>query len=124
MYAPRFPKLQTEGWFVVLCVEDKDEIVAIKRLGWSTSDVSKGQNRNQGGRVSARTMMKLPTEEDGTLKDGRKVDIWVVSDGYLGMVYKIRGLEIPDAPKIVDDGKKDKPGDGKELGGSSAKMAG
>jgi antiviral helicase SLH1 len=124
MYAPRFPKLQTEGWFVVLCVEDRDEIVAIKRLGWDTGDASKGQNRNQGGRVSARAVIKLPIEEDGTLKDGRKVDVWVVSDGYLGMVYKIKGVEIPDAPKIVDYGKKDKPGDGKELGGSSAKMAG
>ena len=124
MYAPRFPKSQTEGWFVVLCVEDKDEIVAIKRVGWNVGDGQKGQNRNQGGRVSARALIKLPTEEDGTLKDGRKVDVWVVSDGYLGMVYKIKGVEIPDAPKIVDDGKKDKPVDGKDLGGgSSAKIA-
>jgi len=74
--------------------------------------------------VSARALIKLPTEEDGTLKDGRKVDVWVVSDGYLGMVYKIKGVEIPDAPKVVDDGKKDKPVDGKDLGGgSSAKIA-
>jgi antiviral helicase SLH1 len=37
------------------------------------------------------------------------------------MVYKIKGVEIPDAPKVVDDGKKDKPGDGKDIGSSSAK---
>ena len=73
--------------------------------------------------MSARALIKLPTEDDGTLKDGRKVDVWVVSDGYLGVVYKIKGVEIPDAPKVVDDGKKDKPVDGKGLGGSSAKMA-
>ena len=71
--------------------------------------------------MSARALIKLPTEEDGTLKDGRKVDVWVVSDGYLGIVYKIKGVEIPDAPKVVDDGKKDKPVDSKDIGSSSAK---
>jgi antiviral helicase SLH1 len=119
MYAPRFPKLQTEGWFVVLCMEDKDEIVAIKRVGWNTGDNQKGQNGNQARRVSARAVIKLPMEEDGTLKDGRKFDVWVVSDGYLGVLYKIKAVEVPNAPRVVDDGKKEKPVDGKPVGGSS-----
>lgn len=42
-----------------------------------------------------------------------------MSDGYLGMTYKIKGVEIPDAPKVVDDGKKEKPRDEK-VGGSSS----
>jgi antiviral helicase SLH1 len=42
------------------------------------------------------------------LSDGRKFDVWVVSDGYVGMVYKVKGIEIPDPPKVVDDGEKEK----------------
>ncbi len=121
MYAPRFPKSQTEGWFVLLCREDTDEIVAIKRVGWHAGDSGdrKGRGRGvgSGGRVSTRAVMKLPGEENGQYRDGRKVDVWVVSDGYLGVVYKIKGLEVPDAPRVVDDAKKDK-GKGKEVEGS------
>ncbi|KAK4126252.1 Sec63-domain-containing protein [Parathielavia appendiculata] len=34
IYAPRFPKPQTEGWFVVVCDAAKDEVLAVKRVGW------------------------------------------------------------------------------------------
>jgi antiviral helicase SLH1 len=119
MYAPRFPKGQNEGWFVVLCDSARDEIVAIKRVGWSSS--SSGRNGGNGkgkgsipARPSARAVIKFAENEDGTYSDGRKVDVWVVSDGYLGTVYKVEGVKVPDAPKVVGDGGKDgKKGDGK-----------
>jgi len=109
MYSPRFPKPQNEAWFVILCDETKDEIMAIKRVGWSAG--SKGEKYFQG---NARTVMKLPGAEGGGYKDGRKVDVLVVSDGYVGMVYKVLGVEIPDVPKVKDDGGKDGKAKGNE----------
>ncbi|RDL31450.1 p-loop containing nucleoside triphosphate hydrolase [Venustampulla echinocandica] len=106
IYAPRFPKPQTEGWFVLLCKEESDEIIAIKRVGWNTSN--SGGNRRRG--PSARAVIKLPEDEDQFIgKNEKKMDVWVVSDGYLGMVYKIMGVEIPSAPRVEGfDVKKEK----------------
>ncbi|KAL3420146.1 activating signal cointegrator 1 complex subunit 3, partial [Phlyctema vagabunda] len=107
IYAPRFPKPQTEGWFVILCRENKDDIVAIKRLGWSIvsgKGQGGGKGNGNGARVNAKAVIKLPDVGE----TGRKYDVLVVSDGYVGMVYKIQGVEIPDAPKInpaYDSGK-------------------
>ncbi|KAH8587559.1 Sec63 Brl domain-containing protein [Bisporella sp. PMI_857] len=112
MYAPRFPKSQNEAWFVILCDEAKDEILGIKRVGWSAG--SKGEKFAES---NARTTLKFPEEEGGGFKDGRKVDVWVASDGYLGMLYKVDNIEVPDAPRVGDDsGKKDK-GDGPRVAG-------
>ena len=109
MYAPRFPKSQTEGWFVILCNADKDEIIAIKRVGWnSRKDEGVLTSNMKGARPNARAVIKFPEEEYGGFKDGRRFDVWAVSDGYLGMIYKIDGVEIPDVPKVVDDGKKER----------------
>jgi antiviral helicase SLH1 len=109
MYAPRFPKSQTEGWFVILCNADKDEIIAIKRVGWNSRKDEGGPTSNmKGARPNARALIKFPEEEHGGFKDGRKFDVWAVSDGYLGIIYKIDGVEIPDVPKVVDDGKKER----------------
>jgi antiviral helicase SLH1 len=109
IYAPRFPKPQQEGWFVLLCKEDKDEILAIKRIAWTTVGYGKGKPGGpQQGQLVAKAEIKFPDEGTGMLSDGRKFDVWVVSDGYVGMVYKVEGIEIPNAPKVVDDGKKEK----------------
>jgi antiviral helicase SLH1 len=110
MYAPRFPKSQTEGWFVILCREGSDEIIALKRVGITAEGGRGGGNR----RLSAKAEIKLPEDEEGGFKDGRKCDVWVVSDGYVGMMYKVTGLEIPDVPRVVDDGKKGKGKEGAE----------
>jgi antiviral helicase SLH1 len=103
IYAPRFPKSQTEGWFVILCKEATDEIIAIKRVGWSS-----GNKAARNKLESARTVIKFPEEESGGFKDGRKLDVWVASDGYMGMVYQVQSVEVPDVPKVTDDGKKEK----------------
>ncbi|RDW63887.1 putative ATP-dependent DNA helicase MER3 [Coleophoma crateriformis] len=113
IYSPRFPKPQNEGWFVVLCREDRDEIIAIKRVGWNptNSGDSNGKGKpkgfSNGARVSARAAIKLPEGDEATEQD-RKVDVLVVSDGYLGMMYKITGIQIPDVPKVdlIADGVK------------------
>jgi antiviral helicase SLH1 len=112
MYSPRFPKPQTEGWFVILGKEDTDEIIAIKRASWDSADSGdkrKGNSSMIGNRPIARAVIKFPEEEAGGFLDGRKVDVLVASDGYPGMLYKIGNIEIPDVPKVIDEsGKKDK----------------
>ena len=102
MYAPRFPKSQTEGYFVVLCKEASDEIVAIKRVGWNAGQKngnSGGASISRGGRQSARAQIKLPGGDED-ISEGRKMDVWVASDGYLGMLWKVKGVEIPDVPRV------------------------
>ncbi|TGO11321.1 hypothetical protein BTUL_0112g00110 [Botrytis tulipae] len=136
MYAPRFPKSQSEGWFVVLCSKGSDEVAAIKRLGWSapkTNLKGKGaQNGNAGNgdegkqntsvigigvKPQAKATLKFPgTEEgeEGNIMDGRVFDVWVVSDGYRGLIYKVEGVEVPDVMKVrVEDAGKGKDGKGK-----------
>ena len=117
IYAPRFPKSQTEGWFVILCKEATDEIIAIKRVGWNAGGGGKAQKNSQPKLGNARTVMKFPEEEDGGFKDGRKVDVWVASDAYVGMIYKIQSVEIPDVPKVPDAGMKEKASGRMEVAG-------
>ncbi|KAG9240989.1 Sec63 Brl domain-containing protein [Calycina marina] len=101
MYAPRFPKTQNEGWFVILCAAGGDEILGIKRAGWSSGSGS-------GVQGSARTTLQFNEAEEGGYAERRRVEVWVVSDGYVGVVYKVLGIEVPDVPKArADDlGKK------------------
>jgi len=106
IYAPHFPKPQSEGWFVILCSQASDEIIAIKRVGWSNGQGKKTGGPEAGSRPSARAVIKLPDGGSSASCGGRKIDVLVVSDGYLGMVYKIRGVELPDVPRVVNEGEK------------------
>lgn len=111
MYAPRFPKPQTEGFFVVVTERGGDEVVALKRVGWPSvggGGDQKGKGRVGGGsRPSTRVNVKLP-QSTGE----RVLDVRVVSDGYIGMVWKVEGVEVPAPPTVEgDDGKKKKGGD-------------
>jgi antiviral helicase SLH1 len=105
IYAPRFPKPQNEGWFIIVCDTGRDEILALKRVGW-------GQGTGVGSRPMAKSTIKLPQPEAGPGEVGavreRKVDVLVISDGYLGLLHRVDGIEIPAPPLVVDDGKKDK----------------
>ncbi|RYP81257.1 hypothetical protein DL769_002087 [Monosporascus sp. CRB-8-3] len=105
IYAPKYPKPQTEGWFVVVCDVAKGEILAVKRAGWSQGP---GQSVNVGARPTAKTVIKLPKpNRDGS---ARKVDVLVLSDAYVGMEYKVLGVDIPALPTVDDDLDKSKKG--------------
>jgi len=111
MFAPRFPKSQNEGWFVILCDEAKDEILGIKRASWSA-----GNQGNKTVQGTTRTTLKFSEEEGGGFKDGRRMQVLIVSDGYVGMLYKIGGIEVPDVPRVsVDDSGKKNPTGGGEV---------
>ncbi|KAG6039095.1 hypothetical protein E4U41_003292 [Claviceps citrina] len=91
LHAPRFPKPQTEGWFVLVADLPRDEVLAVKRLAWTSP--GPGTGTGQGTTPSARTVIRLPTPpEDG---QARKLDVLVVSDGYIGLEHRLLGVEIP-----------------------------
>lgn len=97
IYAPKFPKAQTESWFVIVADLAKDEVIAVKRVGWSAP----GRKRlEQGHYASARTTIKLPESADG---QARKLDVLVVSDAYIGLEHRIQGVDIPALPSVDDD---------------------
>lgn len=93
MYAPRFPKPQTEGFFLVVSTHGMNDVVALKRISWPTTE----QSRN----AKVMSTIKLPEHEAAM-----KLDIKVISDGYIGMMWILDGLEIPAAPAVVDEVKK------------------
>lgn len=96
IYAPKFPKPQTEGWFVLVGDIMRDEVIAVKRATWAAPGA---KSLGQSSTPSVKTVIKLPEAVGG---QARKVDILVVSDGYVGLEYKIEGLDIPGVP-MVDD---------------------
>ncbi|KAK3903913.1 putative helicase [Staphylotrichum tortipilum] len=113
IYAPRFPKPQSEGWFVVVGDLARDEVWAVKRVGWSPGVSGKGGRRavvEVGERPSARAVVKVPPLERETGGE-RKVDVLVLSDGYVGMEWTVEGVVLPAAP-VVDGGVVEKKGGG------------
>jgi antiviral helicase SLH1 len=109
VYAPRFPKPQNEGWFVVVGDLAADEVIAVKRVGWGQGP---GKTVGVGSRPTGRATIRLPETEG----KGRKVDVLVVSDAYPGFEYVLRGVEVPGKPDVDDDVAKVK---GKEEEGTS-----
>ncbi|KAK2737824.1 hypothetical protein FQN57_007382 [Myotisia sp. PD_48] len=94
IYAPRFPKPQSEGWFVLVTVDKgagsgKEELLALKRVSWPGPTMSrggvKGAHAKQNSEVSTKTKVKFPP--GNAEKIGRKVKVKVVSDAYLGMEW-------------------------------------
>ncbi|EAQ88122.1 hypothetical protein CHGG_04741 [Chaetomium globosum CBS 148.51] len=115
MYAPRFPKPQTEGWFVVVGDFARDEVLGVKRVGWRPANNQSARDGRRavvevGERPTARTVVKVPAAGEGAGK-GRSVDVMVLSDGYVGMEWTVKGVQLPAAP-TVDAGVVEKKGGG------------
>jgi len=53
-----------------------------------------------GMKPTARAVLKIPGE-------GRKLDVLVVSDGYVGMEWRVMGVQLPLPPVVDDDEKKE-----------------
>ncbi|KAF2731847.1 Sec63-domain-containing protein [Polyplosphaeria fusca] len=93
-FTPRYPKPQTEGYFVAITYAGTDELLALKRVGWMDAGKSA-----RGSRLQAKAKISLPPEAQG-----KKLDVIVYSDAYIGMQWKIGGVDVPEAP-AVEDGK-------------------
>jgi antiviral helicase SLH1 len=109
IFAPRYPKPQTEGFFAIVSYSNTDEIIALKRVNWSDPNRNGGHGRGGRGtnasggahsRLQASTKVSLPPEAQG-----KRVDISVLSDSYPDMKWKIEGVEVPEAPLVDAYGK-------------------
>ncbi|KAG5950888.1 hypothetical protein E4U53_004221 [Claviceps sorghi] len=98
IYAPKFPKPQTEGWFVLVADVSRDEVLAVKRLTW-TGPAAQGSTPSTATRA---VVIKLPEPADGQA-GARRVDVLVVSDGYIGLEYRVPDVDIPAPPAVRDD---------------------
>jgi antiviral helicase SLH1 len=110
IYAPMLPKPQSEGWFVIVADIAKDEVIAVKRLSWSSPGKggSAAKKIDAKTKPTARSVVKLPEPKPG---QARKVDVIVVSDAYIGLEHRVLGVDIP-SPPVVDDAT-DKKGAGR-----------
>ncbi|RDA90463.1 hypothetical protein CP533_3932 [Ophiocordyceps camponoti-saundersi (nom. inval.)] len=79
VWAPRFPKPQTEGWFVVVSTAD-DSMFALRRVAWPA-------NVARGAKPVATASLTLPEA-----LPGGTVRVLVVSDAYLGLERRIEAV--------------------------------
>ncbi len=100
IYAPKYPKPQSEGFFLVVADPVKDEVLAMKRFNWPPVDKLRGRSNKS----TSRSVVKLNPESAE-----RKLDVLILSDAYIGMVWRAQGIEIPGAPSAEDDDGKKKP---------------
>ncbi|ERF69234.1 hypothetical protein EPUS_01191 [Endocarpon pusillum Z07020] len=94
IYAPKFPKPQTEGYFVLVYKDGTVvDLVALKRASWSLHD---NVGPKQGGRIApkmeSRVKIKVPASKDET-----KLRVVVMSDAYPGMTWELKDIQIPAA---------------------------
>ena len=99
IFAPKYPKPQSEGFFLIVADAAKDEVLALKRVNWPPMEKSGGGG---GSKPTTRSMVKLSPE---TVE--RKVDVLVVSDAYVGMEWRIEEVEVPGVPVLEEAGKKE-----------------
>lgn len=87
IWAPRFPKPQSEGFLIVIADVVKDEVLALKRISWQ----SEQNGREDTYMPMIKSVFRLPSFSGLS----QKVDVIVTSDSYVGMVWKIRDIHIP-----------------------------
>jgi len=85
MYAPKFPKKQTEGFFVIVSRPGTDELVALKRVGWPME---------RRGQKTIKSRISLQENAHET-----KFQVTLLSDGYIGLEWTIPDVIVPSVPK-------------------------
>jgi antiviral helicase SLH1 len=119
IFAPRYPKPQTEGYFLLVSDAASGDVLGLKRVSWPSPDKLRSGNNNQGpgsggsnpSRPSTRASVRLPES-----KSERTVKVKVVSDSYLGMEWEIEDVKIPAKEVVMSQtveapvGKPEKPG--------------
>ncbi|KAH9428370.1 hypothetical protein MCOR02_010924 [Pyricularia oryzae] len=112
VYAPKYPKPQTEGWLVLVGDIATDDVVAVKRVGWSGGQGAGGKGAGSpgtgvGARPTAKAVIRLPDPDPQSIagREGRKLDVIVVSDAYLGLEYRT-SIQVPALPSVDGISKK------------------
>jgi antiviral helicase SLH1 len=89
IYAPRFPKSQTEGYFVLVAEKRKpEEIIALKRANWPSSQQRNGPRQSRNLESTVRIKLEEAAVE-------RKLSVLVMSDAYPGMEWKVDDVVMP-----------------------------
>jgi antiviral helicase SLH1 len=103
VYAPRFPKPQTEGFFLLVSSGSTENapILALKRVSWQP--VTGGGRKRPDALVTTRSVVKFPATIADVIAGGKGVDVRVVSDAYPGMEWSAGPLNIPDTENVNDD---------------------
>ncbi|KAF2019527.1 Sec63-domain-containing protein [Aaosphaeria arxii CBS 175.79] len=89
IYAPRYPKPQTEGYFAIVSYSGSDETIALKRVGWNDT------GRGASSKLQASIKISLPEAARG-----KKVNVTILSDAYLGMKWDVPSVDVPEAPAL------------------------
>lgn len=120
VYAPRFPKPQTEGYFLIVCSASADgkdgELLALKRVSWSANNKNQSSNSGSGsgssqnpsgrsnyrnGALTVRSLVKFPQDflAQYTTATGKGVNVKVISDTYPGMQWVVSNVEVELKPE-------------------------
>ncbi len=109
IFAPKFPKPQTEGYFVLVLppgstsAEGKGvDVLALKRANWSMR--KQGNQSRAMGTANVRLRVPITGADVGGAQEV-KVDILVMSDSYPGMEWQLENVVVPVAQPKVEDVK-------------------
>ncbi|KAJ5486842.1 hypothetical protein N7530_001142 [Penicillium desertorum] len=119
VYSPRFPKSQTEGFFLIVCSALSNgmdgELLGLKRVSWPPVSKRNGNGNgkgkdnhgagssrggpvsdNKGGMLSVRSNVKFPEGilASSTSTSTARVNIRVISDSYVGMAWTVSNVEV------------------------------
>ncbi|KAK1140137.1 putative steryl acetyl hydrolase mug81 [Aspergillus melleus] len=122
IYAPRFPKPQTEGFFLLVCTATPDgqdgELLALKRISWPSRNKQNGSgsrsitsgsgngssSRNnpsdtkkphpKGPPLTVRSSVKFPELLLAQTGSDLKVNVKVISDSYPGMEWHLVNVNV------------------------------
>jgi len=106
IYAPRFPKPQSEGYFVVVTASNTTNVLGLKRANWpgvssggpsNGKNVASGSRAGRGGRLEANARIRI--NEVLVMDREARVDVLVMNDGYPGMEWRIEGVVVPAIAK-------------------------
>lgn len=92
IFAPKFPKPQTEGYFVLVLPagSQSTDILALKRANWST----KKQGNQSKATETSHVKLKIPAPGQQGGNGEMKVDILVLSDAYPGMEWRLENVTV------------------------------
>lgn len=109
VYAPKFPKPQTEGFFLIVCSARPDgtdgDLLGLKRVSWaprtSRSDHKAGpsHSKDKNGGRSVRSLVKFPhaalAESSSVTTTGiAQINVHLISDSYPGMQWTLSSVEV------------------------------
>lgn len=89
IFAPRYPKPQTEGYFVIVSDAANGDILGLKRVSWPAPDKVRNPKANPN-KPSTKATIRLPPSHSE-----RKVNVQIVSDSYIDIQWTLDGVVVP-----------------------------